>query len=147
MLTSIRQQVKVVSVAISTIPSLDTNVLLRIILRDNAELFDAARALLEQHKSFAIADQAIVEIVFALGGHYEYARTEIAEVIVQLMNNQHLVLNRALFDKVLPLYTRHSGVSFTDCCLAVYAKLNKQTPLYTFDKKMARDLPHVELVQ
>ena len=138
---------KVGIVAISTIPSLDTNVLLRIILRDNAELFNAARALLGQHKSFAIADQAIVEIVFALGGHYEYARSEIAEVLIQLMNNQHLVLNRALFDKVLPLYTRHSGVSFTDCCLSVYAKLNKQAPLYTFDKKMARDLPHVELVQ
>lgn len=130
----------------TNIPSLDTNVLLRLILRDDAKLFDAALELLARHTQFAVADQAVVEIVFALGGHYGYSRSAIAGVISELMNNQHLNLNRPLFAKVLPKYVKHTGVSFTDCCLAAYAVLNKQTPLYTFDKKFARDLPHVELV-
>ena len=130
----------------TNIPSLDTNVLLRVILRDNAKLFDAALVLLARHKQFAVADQAIVEIVYALGGHYGYSRSAIAGIVTELMNNQHLNLNRPLFAKVLPNYVKHTGVSFTDCCLAAYAALNKQTPLYTFDKKLARDVPHVELV-
>lgn len=129
----------------TSLPSLDTNILLRLLLRDDAKLFDAALELLARHKQFAVADQAIIEIVFALGGHYGYSRAAIAGVISELMSNQHLNLNRPLFMKVLSQYVKHTSVSFTECCLAAYAALNKQTPLYTFDKKFARDLPHVEL--
>lgn len=131
----------------TNIPSLDTNVLLRLILRDDAVLFESALTLLSRHKQFAVADQAIVEIVYVLGGYYEYSRAEISGIITELINNQDLSFNRLLFARVLKEYAKHPGVSFTDCCLAAYAKLNNQVPLYTFDKKMVRDLPYVELVK
>lgn len=131
---------------VTNIPSLDTNLLLRLILQDQPQQIQRAKSLFKKHERFAVADQAIVEVIFALGGHYEYSRKAIAGVVQELMSNQHLVLNRPLFGYVLPYYTKHSGVSFTDCCLAGYAKLNGQTPLYTFDKKLARDLPYTEEV-
>ena len=126
--------------------SIDTNILLRIILRDDARMFEQARARLAQLERVHVADQAVVEIVFALGGHYKYSRTDICAVIYGLMANQHINLNRRLFEAVLPLYEKHPAVSFTDICLAVYAKLNDTTPLLTFDRKLARQIPHVDLV-
>lgn len=127
-------------------PSLDTNILLRILLQDNAAMLTRAQELFARHEEFAVADQAVVEVVFALGGQYGYGRKEIAEAVASLMQNQHLNLNRPLFARVLPHYTTNPAVSFTDCCLEAYAYLNKQTPLYTFDKKLARQLSHAALL-
>lgn len=128
-------------------PSLDTNILLRLVLRDNEAMLYATKKLLAKHDVFAVADQAIIELEYTLCGYYKYTREEFAQIIEKLFfANQHLNLNRPLFEKVLPYYLKHRSVSIDDCCLAVYAKLNDQIPLYTFDKKFARDIPHVELV-
>lgn len=127
-------------------PSLDTNVLLRLILQDQPKLVAQAKELLAKHDMFAVADVAILEVIYVLGGYYEYTRQEIVGVINQLIRNQHLNLNRPLFERVLPLYAAHPTESISDCCLATYAKLNNATPLYTFDKKFARDVPPVDLV-
>ena len=127
-------------------PSLDTNVLLRLIVRDNAQMLEKARKLLDEHEVFAVADQAIIEIVYVLGGHYGYSRHEVADVVKALIDNQHLNLNRPLFERVLPHYRKHSSLSFTDCCLEAYATLNQQTPLYTFDTKLAKQLTGARLI-
>ena len=127
-------------------PSIDTNVLLRIILRDNVEQLTRAQTLLRKHQMFAIADVAIIELEYILTGYYKYSRQEFNDIVTKLLiANQHLHINRELFERALKLYIKHPTESFDDCCLAMYAKLNGQTPLYTFDKKMARDLPGVEL--
>lgn len=128
-------------------PSIDTNILLRIILRDDAGLLEQAKRLLNKHQEFAVADLVIIELEYVLNGYYGYTRQEFADVLTNmLIANQHLNLNRQLFEPALTLYLKYPTESFDDCCLAIYAKLNKQTPLYTFDKKMARDLPLVRLV-
>lgn len=128
-------------------PSLDTNILLRIILLDNEVQLAKVKRLLKKHNEFAVSDQTIVEVVYSIGGYYEYTREEVAGAIQRLMDNQHINMNRALFERVLPNYIEHRGVSFTDCCLEAYATLNKQTPLYTIDKKLANQLPHAELIK
>lgn len=135
------------AVATKTLPSLDTNILLRIILQDNASMLDKIMQLLAKHDELAIADQAIIEMVYVLGGHYGYTRQELAAAVQALMQNQHINLNRSLFERVLPHYVQCPAVSFTDACLEAYAFLNKQTPLYTFDKKLARQLPDAELLE
>ncbi len=128
-------------------PSLDTNILLRIILRDNSAQLKAAKLLLARHDVFAVADLAVVELEYILTGYYGYSRQQFNDIVTKLLiSNQHITANRQLFERALKLYLKHPTESFDDCCLAVYAKLNKHTPLYTFDKKMARDLPWVELV-
>lgn len=127
-------------------PSLDTNILLRIILRDEPKLLELAKKLLESHESFAVADLVVIELEYVLNGYYNYSRAEFADIVSRLLlSNQHLNINRLLFEKALALYLKYPTESFDDCCLACYAKINGQIPLYTFDKKMARDLPGVKL--
>ena len=127
-------------------PSIDTNVLLRMVLGDVQSQVDSIRRLVQQHDMLAISDLAITEMVYVLEKSQKVSRKLVNEFIYSLLSNQHLNINRPLFQRVLPLYEKYPSESFNDCCLAVYAKLNKQTPLYTFDKKFARDVPHVELV-
>lgn len=125
-------------------PSIDTNVLLRLIVRDHEAMFERARIKLAHYEQVHVADQAVVEVVYVLGGHYGYSRSQICDVIRELIANQHLIMNRNLFEAVLALYEKHTAVSFTDVCLSIYAKLTNATPLLTFDKKLARQIPHVD---
>ena len=127
-------------------PSIDTNLLLRLVLGDIPEQRDVTLQFLKRKGAVAVADLAITETVFVLERSLGIPRSKIVKLLQALSANQYLDYNRDLFDRVLRPYAEHPKVSFNDCCLAVHAKLNGQTPLYTFDKKLARQLPHTELL-
>ena len=120
--------------------SLDANVILRLILRDVPKLSDAAFDLISKGHHFHVADTAVIETVFALERYYDVPRLEIAEIIQSLANNPKINLNRAIFEEVLAVYPRFPKLSFEDCCLASYAKLNGALPLWTFDEKLSKQL-------
>ena len=54
--------------------------------------------------------------------------------------------DRDLFIAVLPIYTAHPKLSFVDCYLAALAQRTGAAPLLTFDKKLASQLPAVQLL-
>ena len=127
--------------------SLDANVLLRLLLNDIPIQHNAAEALLNKAKGqLAVADTAVIEVVFVLERHYEFPRTAIAEAIEGLTSLTALNCNRNLFEKAIPLFVKNPSLSFEDCCLAAYAKLNNAEPLWTFDKKLANQAPGVKLL-
>jgi predicted nucleic-acid-binding protein len=127
--------------------SFDTNVLLRLLLNDIPEQHTATKKLLDQaNYQFAIADTAIIELVFALDRYYGFSRSQTAEAVEGLMKLKKINCNRALFDRAMPVYIKHTGLSFEDCCLSVYAQLNDAEPLWTFDKKLAIQARNAKLV-
>jgi predicted nucleic-acid-binding protein len=127
--------------------SLDTNVLLRLLLNDIADQHRAVVALLKDPADlFVVADTAIIELAFVLERHYGFDRSVIAEAVAGLMALTQIQCNRALFEKALPIFVNHKSLSFEDCCLAVYAELHDAMPLWTFDRKLARQAPSVRLV-
>jgi predicted nucleic-acid-binding protein len=127
--------------------SLDTNVLLRILLGDIPDQKAAALSLLhEHHKQFAIADTALYELAFVLGRHYDFTREDIANALKDLMSERQFNCNRVLFIQALELYVTHPALSLEDCALAMYAELNDAVPLYTFDKKLASQVSSTELI-
>lgn len=127
--------------------SLDANVVLRLLLNDIPEQNSAAAELIESRsEQFAVADTAIIETVFALERYYAFPRAAIEEAIEGLLSLPQINANRALLAAALPLYVRSAGLSFEDCCLHAYAELNDATPLWTFDKKLARAADNAKLV-
>lgn len=127
--------------------SLDTNILLRLLLNDIPEQHAAAKELMHRASGqFAIADTAVIELAFVLERHYGFSRLQIAEALDGLMRLKEINCNRVLFENALPVFTKHSGLSFEDCCLSSYAKLNKAEPLWTFDKKLANQASNAMLV-
>jgi predicted nucleic-acid-binding protein len=127
--------------------SLDANVLLRFILGDVENQSKAAISLLESSSGqLAVADQAFVEVVFVLEKGYEMARADIVAALEGIISLPVINCNRVLLSTVLPHYLRSPALSFVDCCLATYADLNDATPLYTFDRKLANQLPSAKLL-
>jgi predicted nucleic-acid-binding protein len=127
--------------------SLDANVLLRLLLNDLPDQHQAVvKLFLDSSKQFAIADTAVIETIFVLERNYKFTRNAIVETIEGLMSLTEINCNRPLFIKALPLYLKHPGLSFEDCCLATYAELNNAKPLWTFDQKLAKQAPSAKLV-
>lgn len=127
--------------------SLDTNILLRLLLNDISEQHLAAKGLINQaNGQFAVADTAIIELVFVLDRYYGFSRLQVTEAVDGLMGLKEINCNRALFENALPIFNKYTGLSFEDCCLSVYAQLNEAEPLWTFDKKLANQAPNAELI-
>ncbi len=127
--------------------SLDTNALLRLLLNDVAEQHKAIKKLLREAKGqLAVADIAIIELVFVLERYYGFSRQQVSEAVTGLMLLREINCNRPLFEKTLPIYISHSALSFEDCCLSTYAILNQAEPLWTFDKKLATQANSAKLI-
>ncbi len=127
--------------------SLDTNAILRLLINDIPRQHEAVKALLTKASSqFAVADTAIIELVFVLERYYGFSRQQTKEAVIGLLQLREINCNRPLFEKVLSVYLDHSALSFEDCCLSTYAMLNGAEPLWTFDKKLATQATSAKLI-
>ena len=121
--------------------SVDTNIMLRLLLNDVPEQTKKAEGLVAGHIC-QVADLALTETVFVLEKIYNMSREDVAANIYTIIRNPHFNCNRAIFEKVLPIYEANTSVSINDCLLATYADKTKALPLYTFDKKLTIAYPN-----
>lgn len=126
--------------------SLDTNILARLLLPDNESLHQQAKDLFGRYQSFVVADVAITELVFVLSKHYGFSRTQVGEAIEGLIKLKQVICSQPIFTAAITLYVKHPALSFEDCYLASYAKQNQTEPLWTFDKKLAKQASSAQLV-
>jgi len=127
--------------------SLDTNAVVRIFLNDIPDQHERVLLLLSQpDTNYQISDLAIIESVFVLEHHYEFTHKQVEDYLIAIISKPNLSFNRQVFLSAIPYYIAHPSLSFNDCILSVYAKLNDALPLFTFDKQLAKRLPEaVEL--
>ena len=110
--------------------SLDTNVVMRILVRDLPEFTERALNLVESGH-FEVADVAIVEAVYALENHYGLARSDAVDAMKGFALSEHIVVSGAAL-YALDVYPLHPKLSFADCLLSA----TSPEPLWTFDKKL-----------
>lgn len=131
--------------ALKTRESLDTNLILRLILNDIPEqCWKIQDLLMRSNIVYDVADLAITEAVYVLKNDYRLSREEIVDGIHKLLGFPGVNYNQALFERVLSMYLEHPKLSFNDCCLAIYAELNGAKPLWTFDRALAKQVDGVE---
>ncbi|MCL2869203.1 PIN domain-containing protein [Candidatus Saccharibacteria bacterium] len=118
--------------------SLDANVLLRLVLNDVPIQTEKVIKLLERkNASYDVSDLAIHELAYVLEMALGLSRDFVAQTIDIIISTHNINCNRTLFGEVLPAYLKYPKLSFNDCCLAGYAKLNQTEPLWTFDHTLA----------
>lgn len=130
----------------SKIGSLDTNILLRLVLGNISAQTQLVELLIAQSTRLDVADIVIFEMVFVLEKIYFFSRVDVAESVTAIIRNKKINSNRKLFESVLPMYLENPKLSFVDCTLPQYARINKAEPLYTFDKKLAKSYDNVILL-
>lgn len=124
--------------------SIDTNIVLRLLLRDQPAHTEKIVAIIDESRpgNIMIADAVFFEVVWVLSGKlYKFDRSLIGKLLNQIAAIPQINCNRNLLEQAVPLYIKHSDISFIDACLATYAELNQATPLLTFDKQLASALP------
>ena len=131
----------------NSIGSIDTNILLRLVLGDVPEQTTLADKLLAESDNLHVADIVIFEMVFVLDRVYKFNRERIVESVVSLIRNEKIKCNRKLFELSLPLYKMNTKISFVDSILPFYASLNRTGPLYTFDKELAKSASSIQLLE
>lgn len=126
--------------------SIDTNILLRLILRDNKEMFSRALDLITSNGMyFYVPDLAIAEVVYVMEGK-NYSRAKIVDELETVMRAPRLDYYEELFAKVFRMYVERPKLSFNDCYLACAMEMKERTPLYTFDEELAKQHGAVCLV-
>jgi len=108
---------------------------------------EAARKLVETDKvRFFVSDTAINEIVYALVVHYKFSRDKVRYAIEALSRINSIDFNHDLTLAALDLYCSYNSLSFADCYMAASAKFMNASPLWTFDRDLAKKAPTAKLL-
>ena len=129
--------------------ALDTNVLIRYLTRDNPEQAEAARALLQglttDNPGF-ICREVVIEVVWVLERSYRFRRERIANIVVELVATDTLVIEDDNDVAQAAAVYREGSADFSDLMILSAANRVGAQPLYTFDRRFAR-LDGTELVK
>ncbi len=120
--------------------TLDTNVILRVILQDNTDQAKAASALINDSESLSVCDVSIIEAEHILSKVIQLDRPAVASLIVSFLKHKNIKSNFMVIAQACEDYVLRPSLSFPDCYLAREAERREELPLYTFDKKLAHQL-------
>jgi len=122
-----------------SIACLDANVLLRLSLKDVPDQYERAKQLISSvPNTFYVSPAVIIEYIFALQRHYHLTRSAIAAMVRWVLALPTIVGDYGTVLTALETYENHPKLSFTDCYIAEEAARGAMLPLWTFDKKLAR---------
>lgn len=111
---------------------LDTNILVRIIVRDDKQQADLAERLLAKTKLVVVPTTVLCELVWVLHRVYRVASTDVAITLRQLLETENFVTCDAAVEAGLNLL--EAGGDFADGVIAFEgASLGGET-FYSFDK-------------
>jgi predicted nucleic-acid-binding protein len=117
--------------------AVDTNVLVRLITRDDAAQVAAAERFVE--KGAWVPHLALAEMTWVLGAVYERSASEIATAVDLLLNHRELSLQEPdVVAAALEDFRSRPAVGFSDCLLLEIARRAGHLPLGTFDRNLGR---------
>lgn len=121
--------------------SLDTNVLVRYLVRDDIKQAEAARDLLEgltaDNQAF-VCREVTTEMVWVLERAYRFSREQIADILLEMLATDGLYFEAAEDVTHAAESYRMGGADFADQMILRAADRNGAMPLYTFDRKFSR---------
>lgn len=129
--------------------ALDTNVLLRLVLRDDEAQAQRARELVEAHAhsdaSLFISDVVLVEFVWVLRSRYALPSDAIAHTLHAMLDNATLAWQSRTAAVEALRFFEQGGVDFPDCLVVALAHSHHCETVATFDQGM-RTLPKIRLL-
>ncbi|MCA3001584.1 MAG: type II toxin-antitoxin system VapC family toxin [Rhodocyclaceae bacterium] len=117
--------------------AIDTNLLVRLLVRDSATQVDAAEAFIAN--GAWVSHLVLVETMWVLDAVYERTPRQIAKSIEMLLNHLSLTLQDAeVVAAALDKFNSRPSIGFSDCMVLEIARKAGHLPLGTFDKNLAK---------
>ena len=117
--------------------AVDTNVLVRLVTRDDPRQVAAAERFVE--RGAWVPHLVLAEATWVLASVYDRAPAEVATAVEMLLNHQHLSLQDP--DAVLEAvrhFRMRPALGFSDCLVLAIARKAGHVPLGTFDRNLAK---------
>lgn len=117
--------------------AVDTNVLVRLLTRDNEKQVAAAEAFIEP--GAWVSHLVLVEATWVLVSVYERAHREVATAVEMLLNHRQLALEEPdVVATALSDFRTKPSLSFSDCLVLAVARKAGHAPLGTFDRALSK---------
>lgn len=117
--------------------AVDTNVLVRLAVRDEPRQVEAAEAFVAD--GAWVSQLVLLEFVWVLTSVYELGRAEVSRAVEILLNHAQLsVEGSEVVAAALSRFQETAAVGFSDCLVLEAARKAGHLPLGTFDRELAR---------
>ena len=117
--------------------AVDTNVLVRLVTRDDAKQVAAAETFVA--RGAWVPHLVLAEATWVLTSVYDRRPEEIACAVEMLLNHQHLTLQDAeAVAAAVVSFRRRPALGFSDCLVLEVARKAGHVPLGTFDRDFSK---------
>ena len=117
--------------------AVDTNILVRLLVRDDATQVNAAENFIE--KGAWVSQLVLAETLWVLEAVYERSPLQLAKAIDLLLNHESLTLQDAdVVAAALVHFRKRHTLGFSDSLILEIARKAGHLPLGTFDKNLAK---------
>jgi predicted nucleic-acid-binding protein len=117
--------------------AVDTNVLVRLVTRDDLKQVAAAEAFVS--RGAWVPHLVLAEATWVLASVYERDPGDIATAVEMLLNHQHLtVQDSEAVAAAVERFRRRPALGFSDCLGLEVARKAGHLPLGTFDRNLSR---------
>jgi predicted nucleic-acid-binding protein len=117
--------------------AVDTNVVVRLIVRDDAPQTAAAEQFIRGGVWLSVL--GLAETVWVLDTVYEFDTKNLVAAIEMMLHERDLVLEQAdVVEAALDLFREKPSLGFSDCLMLNLARKAGHLPLGTFDRNLGR---------
>ena len=117
--------------------AVDTNVLLRVITRDDARQAGIADTFVEQ--GAWVSTLALAEATWVLDSVYGRSANDVATAVEMLLNHKDLTVQDSdVVAAALELFRARPALGFSDCLMLQLARKAGHLPLGTFDRGLGK---------
>jgi predicted nucleic acid-binding protein len=117
--------------------AIDTNVLVRLITRDDSRQAASAESFIE--KGAWVSVLTLAEAMWVLASVYNLNPKSLAQALEMLLNYRDLVLqDPETVAEALGLFREKPALGFSDCLMLQLARKAGHLPLGTFDRRLAK---------
>jgi len=117
--------------------AVDTNVLVRLLTRDDAKQATAAEAFV--NRGAWVSQLVLVETIWVLESVFDLQRAQLVLAVEMLLNHRDLTLQDPdVVQAALESFRNRSKVGFSDCMVLEVARKAGHCPLGTFDRQLGK---------
>jgi predicted nucleic-acid-binding protein len=119
------------------VKAIDTNLLVRLLTRDDPPQVAAAERFIERGAWVSLV--VLVESIWVMGRAYRRTPEQLLQIVDGLLHSDRLILqNGDVVMAALDLFRSKPALGFSDCLVIELARQNGHLPLGTFDKNLGK---------